>query len=114
LKSQPKSGWIELHLPESDTVPIAVNVNPDATTYWKTDYRYFDQQTGKELSVSHQWGRFKNATSSEKLMRMNYDIHVGGIAGLPGKIFACLMSLVIASLPITGFLIWYGRKYKKK
>jgi uncharacterized iron-regulated membrane protein len=114
LKSQPKSGWIELHLPESDSVPIAVNVNPDATTFWKTDYRYFDQKSGKELSVSHQWGRFKNATSSEKLMRMNYDIHVGGIAGLPGKIFACLMSLVIASLPITGFMIWYGRKYKKK
>jgi hypothetical protein len=27
---------------------------------------------------------------------------------------AFLASLIGASLPITGFLIWYGRKFKKK
>jgi hypothetical protein len=33
---------------------------------------------------------------------------------LPGKIFAFLLSAIIASLPITGFLICLGRKIKAK
>jgi uncharacterized iron-regulated membrane protein len=47
-------------------------------------------------------------------MRLNYDIHTGAILGLPGKIFAFLISLLIASLPVTGFLVWYGSRYRKK
>jgi uncharacterized iron-regulated membrane protein len=45
---------------------------------------------------------------------MNYDIHVGAIAGLPGKILAFLISLLCSSLPVTGFLVWYGKKVKAK
>jgi uncharacterized iron-regulated membrane protein len=45
---------------------------------------------------------------------MNYDIHVGAILGLPGKIIAFLASLIPASLPVTGFLIWWGKKKKGK
>jgi uncharacterized iron-regulated membrane protein len=43
---------------------------------------------------------------------MYYDIHIGKILGLPGQLLAFFACLVIASLPITGFLIWYGRKKK--
>ena len=45
---------------------------------------------------------------------MNYDIHVGAIGGLPGKVLAFLLSAIIASLPVTGFLIWWGRRNKEK
>jgi uncharacterized iron-regulated membrane protein len=45
---------------------------------------------------------------------MNYDIHTGAIIGLPGKILAFFASLIVASLPITGFYIWWGRKQKQK
>jgi uncharacterized iron-regulated membrane protein len=41
---------------------------------------------------------------------MNYDIHVGAIAGLPGKIIAFLACLLCASLPVTGFIIWFDRE----
>jgi len=44
---------------------------------------------------------------------MNYDIHIGAIGGIFGKIIAFLISLGIASLPMTGILLWYGRTYKK-
>jgi uncharacterized iron-regulated membrane protein len=47
-----------------------------------------------------------------KLNDMNYDIHVGQILGLPGKIIAFVASLICASLPVTGFIIWWG-KHKK-
>ncbi|MES2799870.1 MAG: PepSY-associated TM helix domain-containing protein [Bacteroidota bacterium] len=110
----PKGSAIEVHPPAKNNSSIAVNINPSPSTYWQTDYRYFNQYSLKELSVAHIWGRYKETSNAQKLMRMNYDIHVGSVLGLPGKILAFLASLVIASLPITGFLIWYGRKYKSK
>ncbi|WP_428223363.1 PepSY-associated TM helix domain-containing protein [Flavobacterium sp.] len=103
---------IEIHPPETDSTSIACNANSEKETYWKTDYRYFDQYTLEEKSVDLVWGRFAKADNSDKLLRMNYDIHTGAIAGLAGKTFAFLISLLIASLPVTGFLIWWGRKNK--
>jgi uncharacterized iron-regulated membrane protein len=44
---------------------------------------------------------------------MNYDIHVGAILGLSGKVLAFFASLIAASLPVTGFLLWRGRKKKQ-
>jgi len=113
-KEHPDAKAIEVHAPETDSSAIAANVNTLPGTYWKIDYRYFDQYTLKELSVDHVFGRIKDANAADKLSRMNYDIHTGAIVGLPGKILAFFVSLIAASLPITGFLIWYQRKYKKK
>ena len=62
--------------------------------------------------MEHIYGKLDHATASDKIMRMNYDIHTGAILGLPGKIFAFLISLLIASLPITGILIWWGKRNK--
>lgn len=109
----PDAASIEVHFPEEKESSIAANSSPDAMTYWKRDYRYFDQYTLKELSVDHMYGKFANASGADKLMRMNYDIHVGAIWGLPGKCLAFFASLVAASLPVTGFMIWYGRRKKK-
>lgn len=110
----PKAEWIEIHVPHDSSQCIAANANPDASTYWKTDYLYFDQQTLETKAVDHQYGKLEEANFADTLMRMNYDIHVGGILGLPGKIIMFLFSLTIASLPITGFIIWYGRRSKSK
>ena len=111
-REYPEAEWIEVHPPETKKSVIAANANPDAMTYWKTDYRYFDQYTLEEVSVRHMWGRFDELSNADKLFRMNYDIHVGSVWGLPGKILAFCISLLIASLPITGFLIWKGRRKK--
>ncbi len=110
----PDAEWIEVHPPEGPNSSIAANANPDASTYWKMDYRYFDANTLEELPVDHIWNRFHQATFADKLMRINYDIHVGAIGGLAGKFLAFCLSAVVASLPVTGFLIWWGRKKKSK
>ena len=108
------AGTIEVHYPESKKSSILANVNPDASTYWKTDYIYFDQYTLKEIRPEHIWSRFETATAADKLMRLNYDIHVGAIWGLPGKTLAFFASLIVASLPVTGFIMWWGRRNKKR
>ncbi|MEP0710614.1 PepSY-associated TM helix domain-containing protein [Algoriphagus sp.] len=113
-KEYPDADYIEVHPPEFEGAAIAANANPDASTYWKSDYRYFDQNTLEELPVDHFYNRFEEATVAQKMMRMNYDVHVGAIAGLPGKVLAFLLSAIIASLPVTGFLVWWGRRNKVK
>lgn len=114
VKEYPEAEAIEIHPPETDSSTIAANANVDKETYSKIDYRYFDQYSLEEIKVNHLWGRNKDAKIADQLMKMNYDIHTGGIFGFAGKIFAFLISLLIASLPVSGFLIWWGRKKKSK
>ncbi len=110
----PEAAVIEVHVPETSSSSIEVAINPDDETYWQTDYRYFDQYSRKELSVDHIYGRSGEASVADNLLRMNYDIHTGAIIGLPGKFLAFFASLVVATLPITGFYIWWGRRKKEK
>jgi len=45
---------------------------------------------------------------------MKYDIHTGAILGLPGKLLAFFVSLICASLPVTGFIICLKKKGNQK
>jgi uncharacterized iron-regulated membrane protein len=111
-REYPDAKTIEVHIPVTHASVIAANANPDNETYWMLDYRYYDQYTLKEASVDHIYGRFPEAEAADKLIRMNYDIHTGAILGLPGKVLVFFISLIIASLPVTGTCIWWGRKQK--
>lgn len=105
---------LDVHFPEGKSGSIEMAINPDRGTYWKTDYRYYDQRTLRELKAKHVYSRFNDANTGDLLLRMNYDIHVGQIGGIWGKIIAFCASLLIASLPVTGTLVWWGRKNKNK
>ncbi|HEY8934930.1 MAG TPA: PepSY-associated TM helix domain-containing protein [Cyclobacteriaceae bacterium] len=113
MREYPVSSIIEVHVPETLISPIAANANPDHDTYHKTDYRYFDQHSLQELNVNTIFGRYEQADAADKLLRMNYDIHVGAILGFPGKVLAFIASLICASLPVTGVCIWWGRRNKE-
>jgi uncharacterized iron-regulated membrane protein len=114
LREYPDAGYIEVHPPRNDSVAMAVHATQADGKYWKTDYRYFDQHTLQEIEVDNIYGKLENTGFADKLFRMNYEIHTGSILGLPGKIFAFLMSLFIASLPVTGVVIWWKKRRKKK
>lgn len=78
--------------------------------YYRSDSYTFDQYNGKVLkTLLHQ-----QKSPGRKMNDANYDIHVGQILGLPGKIIAFLASLVCASLPVTGFIVWWGKRNKPK
>jgi uncharacterized iron-regulated membrane protein len=78
-------------------------------TYYHYDELQIDQYSGKILSRSN----YASQNAGEKLSAMNYDIHVGAILGLPGKVVAFFASFVAMTLPISGFIIWRGRKKKQ-
>jgi uncharacterized iron-regulated membrane protein len=110
----PEAISLEVHVIESDSSTIGANVNTKEGVFWSTDYRYFDQYTLNEIPAENIYGRLKDANTADKLIRMTYDIHTGGILGFGGKILAFLLSLVAASLPVTGFMIWWGKQKKSK
>jgi uncharacterized iron-regulated membrane protein len=102
----PVTGLLQISFPGKTADPVAVTYNPDKKTYYKRIFRYFDRYTAKELATSIP----APVTTGEKIYRMNYDIHVGAAFGITGKIIAFTASLICASLPVTGFLIWWGRR----
>lgn len=71
----------------------------------------FDQYSGKILK--HQFYNDKNIGYGTALRARNYDLHMGSIFGLSGRILYLFAGIIAASLPITGFIIYLNRKKKK-
>ncbi|WP_025762456.1 PepSY-associated TM helix domain-containing protein [Dyadobacter tibetensis] len=113
-KESPDAKAYELHYPTSKEESIYVEISNSEGLYYDADFRFFDQNTLEELETTGIYGKYANAKIPDKILRMNYDIHIGAIGGIAGKIIAFLCSLTIASLPITGVFLWFGRKFKKK
>lgn len=73
---------------------------------------YLDQYTLEELPGSKP--KFKDERFAASMSRLNYGLHVGEVGGLTTKIMYFAASLICASLPVTGFYIWWGKKRKTK
>jgi uncharacterized iron-regulated membrane protein len=94
---------------------IAITVYPTTGKFYNNRSYAFDQHTGQRIKGSTQAEvPYEQASFAGKLRRMNYDIHVGSILGLPGKIMAFFAAFIGGSLPVTGFLVWWGKRRKKK
>jgi uncharacterized iron-regulated membrane protein len=106
--SMPKADRIGLSLAAGTKGVIYASGYRGKETFYDYDQLQFDQYTGKLLNRQN----YQDKNNGEKIIAMNYDIHVGAIKGLPGKILAFLASLICASLPITGFIIWLNKKKK--
>jgi len=105
---------LSLSFAQLTTGTISVSINHRPGTYYNTDNYFFDQYSGREIAGKGTYGgMYKQSPVADKIKRMNYDIHVGAVLGLPGKIMAFFASLIAASLPVTGFYIWWGRRRKK-
>jgi uncharacterized iron-regulated membrane protein len=101
---------IIVNFPPSPSDSVRFVVNPDRRTYYKTDHYYIDQNSGAELPVDHSWGLYCNATPAAVVRRANYDVHVGAIAGLPGKLLAFAAGLIGVGLPVTGLRLWLAKR----
>ncbi|MEN2412258.1 PepSY-associated TM helix domain-containing protein [Flavobacterium mesophilum] len=71
---------------------------------------FFNAETGQML----RYKLYEDFNTADLIEASNYDIHTGRFFGLFGKIIAFLASLIAASLPITGFIIWLKKKKKSK
>lgn len=115
--------WIkvqkEFALYNKDQIIISFPDEPTEPIYACTDMinghwrdLYFNPTT---LQLTKSAGkRLSDLAFPDQLRKLNYALHVGAFAGLTSKIFFFIASLICASLPITGFYIWWGKKKKTK
>ncbi|AWM12739.1 peptidase [Flavobacterium sediminis] len=94
------------HLDEHEHPNYSVYVKQLSYSYHINHNLIFDENSGELLHVHDH----KDKNMGEKAVSANYDVHIGAILGIWGKILAFIISLICASLPVTGFLIWWGRK----
>ncbi|MCF3110638.1 PepSY domain-containing protein [Niabella sp. CC-SYL272] len=103
----------QVRLPDSDSAAVQVILYLKEGRYAPADNLYFNQYTGERF-VAKNWGLYAAANAGEKANRMTYDIHTGGIGGLAGRTLVFFTGLIAASLPVTGFCIWLGKRRKRR
>jgi len=117
IKDNPRSEGFYYGFPDTTNAKSAISITiyPGASQFYNSTSVTFDRHTLRELEGHAVYDKpFAQSSFAGKLRKMNYDIHIGSILGFPGKVLAFLAALTGASLPITGFLIWWGRKFKRK
>ncbi len=116
ISNHPKAEGFFFSFPDTSKPKstIGLTIYPTAGQFYNNKRYTFDQHTLASLNMNPLYeADFAQADFGDKLRRMNYDIHVGSILGFPGKVLAFLASLIGASLPVTGTLIWWNKRYNK-
>lgn len=113
LRKQLKKDWshIQMGLPsETNKVSMSfVQIKSNRDAWRGVSYYFYDGRTGKLIDVlpHHQ------KTLGMKWRNSNLELHTGRLYGLTSQLLAFFASLISASLPVSGFLIWWGKKKKK-
>lgn len=98
-------------IPPADSAgTIEIVLDRHEMNYSGASELHYDQYTGAPVRLDH----FAEKGVGAQLRQMNYDLHAGVIGGFPTKVVAFLASLFAASLPVTGFLIWFPRWRRKR
>ena len=71
---------------------------------------FFDEAGGQLLRTK----LYKTFNGADLVEATNYDLHTGRLFGLFGKVVAFIASLISATLPITGFIIWLKKKRNRR
>lgn len=75
-----------------------------------TDQYKFDKKTGEITART----LFKDQEGTTKIWAWVYSLHVGNYWGIWSKIFTCIFALIGASLPLTGYYIFFVKRKNKK
>jgi uncharacterized iron-regulated membrane protein len=71
---------------------------------------FLDAATGALQGGRVPW----EGTAADIFMQLQFPLHSGRIAGLPGRIFLSFMGLVVALLSATGIIIWLKKRAGRK
>lgn len=76
-------------------------------SFENADITVYNKYTGEEIQLENKF------VTHEKAGNTIWQLHMGQWWGWFGKLSTFLAGLIGSSLPITGFLIWWGRRNKK-
>lgn len=95
---------IIVSFPDEPTEPIELCTDMHNGS-WR--YVYLDQFTLAELPSSQV--HIDKLNLADWIRRTNYATHVGAIGGITTKIIYFIVSLICATLPLTGAYVWWGK-----
>lgn len=94
---------------QGEKAAIITGSYPNSLGFHNQSNWLFDPKTGSLLKEN----LYQNKSAGMQLQEMNYGLHTGQFFSLTGKIIAFIASFIAAALPVTGFIIFWGRKNKK-
>lgn len=103
---EPTAEEFFITLPDDSIGTIRVNAYLPRDGFFKEQNQYYFNQYSGEL-VTEKY--FEEWSAGEKMKSSNFDIHTGRKFGFIGKLIMFFVSLIAASLPVTGFLYWRAR-----
>ncbi|BAV06226.1 PepSY-associated TM helix domain protein [Filimonas lacunae] len=107
----PFNGRVIINVPPNDSLAInTVKTNEEAAIPNRISTAWFDAGTGEQIQLKP----FEKLNTGSQIRRIIYPIHTGSLFGWPTKMIALFVSLFAATLPVSGFLIWWGKKKKAK
>lgn len=74
-----------------------------------TDHYLFDSSNGKIIDSIP----YKEQSRASKISGWIYTLHVGAWGGWFSKVITCLIALISASLPLTGYYIFFTKRKRK-
>lgn len=69
-------------------------------------YLYYDGVDGRLLGQRQPW----KGTAADIFVQAQFPLHSGRILGLPGRILISLTGIVVATLSVTGVVIWWKKR----
>lgn len=105
--SFPEANECFVMMPDDSIAPVKISLRYDRSgIYKKQDQLFFDQYSGQLIKEK----LFVKSSTGEKLKATNYDIHTGKVLGLAGQFLIFFVGLIAASLPVTGFWMWWRKR----
>ncbi|MDR7211854.1 PepSY-associated TM helix domain-containing protein [Flavobacterium piscis] len=100
-------GNVQIRMPNDSINSIfVIKENLEKTIPNQSSAAYFDKYTAEKIEIRP----YESFSKGDKIRRLIYPVHTGSIYGYPTKILALLVCLFAVTLPISGLLIWLGRK----
>lgn len=110
LKKYPSAGMMSIRLRGADEPLLDIQIRLDENRSGQFKWYYFRRDN---LQVDHVQDS-QLLTGGDKLASLNFDLHTGSIAGLTTKALLFVIALFCASLPVTGYILWWQKQGKKK
>lgn len=71
---------------------------------------YYDGMDGSQIGSLTPWA----GTAGDIFLQVQFPLHTGRIAGLPGRIIVSTSGIVVAMLSVTGVIIWWKKRRARK
>lgn len=89
----------------------SATVLPDNASHIRATDKYkWSKKSGEVTEIN----KFGDKTTSSTLMSWAYALHVGAYGGIFTRILTCIACIIGASLPLTGYYMFYRKHLKKK